>query len=1342
MKKILLYVVSAGFVFTFLKLESDFKQTPVGTDDQKNEVLEPRMDSPEMFEQVMLELRTKEGAAGPEYGAGYLLKELKKAKTSARTSSTARRAMDDLDFKERGPANVPGRTRAVLVYPGDATHNTWFAGSVGGGIWKTTDAGTSWTDMTPDFPNLATGALAMSESNMDVIYAGTGEGFGNVGNISGAGIFKSIDGGDTWSQIASTSNSATFGDVNRMAVDPTNADILVVAFNTNDEGVSTIRKSIDGGDTWSINYENGNRIQDLRVDPTNFDIQYVGINGIGVAKSIDGGDTWALSNNGMFPGGRVEIAVSPANTSRLYASAQGGLSGTASDLYTSADAGANWISVQTATTAIDFLGGQGWYDNGCIAHPFDENSVYVCGVNTFKMTIGTGTVNGNEQVSSVEENGTEAFFDVVNFSATYFRGGLNISDDAANRDYVSVELRFGSGRSQMAHRFLVPEGQGSGVPDSDFSYADYVEVPFEAWDVTNNRQLMVSFRDQQRNGTFDLLESNTDGDPSTHAREYLYISQEDYDPDSPSSTIAVDAGHVVSDLYFLWPILRADASSDPTTWPTSELLINWSSVTQLQGATTFMTDAYNDLDGKNRQGVKHPDHHDLFVVIDNEANEEFRILNGTDGGVYATNSGTDPGVAEGDWISTGNGFNTSQFYGADKAPGEERYIGGMQDNGTWFSREPADATSAYTFAIGGDGYEAIWHSSDLNKMIGGSQYNGIARSIDGGASFGSVGIGDNGQGNAPFVTRLANSKQQPDVLYAVGISGIWRSPDFGANWNLIELASADGWAFNNAGMQPEVSNANPEIVWAGGAMSTAGNVFVSTDDGETFTATKNYPDVVLGSISGLATDPVDENTAYALFSFAQSPKILKTTDLGQTWTDISGFDANDVSSTGFPDVAVYSLLVMPHDTDRIWAGTEIGIVESLDGGASWALLESNFPSASVWQMLIQDDQVVIATHGRGIWSVVVEGLPEVISAPSLREVAESPSEQLNLRANFVNDFDQVEVLVDGAVMSTIDNVTAGEQLVNVASVSGFGTKEVQIRATVGTEVRMSNTLTFEFIDIPAAIDSYENDFKTQDSDFVASSSALARVFGVSGFDGGGIHSGHPYINSVNASYQLEAPVTVASEDANFIYDDVAIIELGEDGSVFGERAFNDYVIVEGTTDGITWISLETGYDASYNADWTSVIEQGLTPSSANMITHNIDLLDKFSAGDVIFLRFRLFTDGGTNSWGWAIDNLKIQSGGGSVTGFEDDILNEKQAIRTYPNPVGAQTKIEFFMPNRSNASIEMIDMNGRVIFNDNLGTLERGLNTIDWQRGNIEQGIYILNLRTIDGVATTRVQLN
>ena len=103
-----------------------------------------------------------------------------------------------LPWIERGPGNVSGRVRGLLVDPDDKTGNTWFVGSVGGGIWKTTDAGKKWRNLSPNLPNLAVSTLAMSKVNTNIIYAGTGESMFNVDAINGDGIFKSTDKGENW----------------------------------------------------------------------------------------------------------------------------------------------------------------------------------------------------------------------------------------------------------------------------------------------------------------------------------------------------------------------------------------------------------------------------------------------------------------------------------------------------------------------------------------------------------------------------------------------------------------------------------------------------------------------------------------------------------------------------------------------------------------------------------------------------------------------------------------------------------------------------------------------------------------------------------------------------------------------------------------------------------------------------------------------------------------------------------------------------------------------------------------------------------------------------------------
>src|SRR5262245_54266147 len=123
-------------------------------------------------------------------------------------------------WTELGPGNLGGRARALIIYP--ANHDTMFAAAVSGGVWKTTDGGGSWKPLADVIANIAVNALAIDRNDPDVIYAGTGEGFFNFDAIRGAGIFKSADGGATWSRLASTA-TADFHYVNDIVVSPNNS---------------------------------------------------------------------------------------------------------------------------------------------------------------------------------------------------------------------------------------------------------------------------------------------------------------------------------------------------------------------------------------------------------------------------------------------------------------------------------------------------------------------------------------------------------------------------------------------------------------------------------------------------------------------------------------------------------------------------------------------------------------------------------------------------------------------------------------------------------------------------------------------------------------------------------------------------------------------------------------------------------------------------------------------------------------------------------------------------------------------------------------------------------------
>ena len=221
-----------------------------------------KTDRPHEFAKYHWLIRTRAGSAGPQYEANYKLDQLKQAQRNRQKFATAR--SQQLEFVERGPGNLPGRTRALIVLPNDPSGNTWIAGAVGGGLWRTDNAGASWINLTPDLPSLAVSTIAMSESNPNIIYVGTGESFAGLTGIRGDGIFKSTDGGFSWTQLPTTIANDDFQNVNRIIVSPTNPDIVLVC-TSNDPNFSSfssgIFKSTNGGSCWDQVYDGNRRIQ-------------------------------------------------------------------------------------------------------------------------------------------------------------------------------------------------------------------------------------------------------------------------------------------------------------------------------------------------------------------------------------------------------------------------------------------------------------------------------------------------------------------------------------------------------------------------------------------------------------------------------------------------------------------------------------------------------------------------------------------------------------------------------------------------------------------------------------------------------------------------------------------------------------------------------------------------------------------------------------------------------------------------------------------------------------------------------------------------------------------------
>ncbi len=265
----------------------------------------------------------------------------------------------------------------------------------------------------------------------------------------------------------------------------------------------------------------------------------------------------------------------------------------------------------------------------------------------------------------------------------------------------------------------------------------------------------------------------------------------------------------------------------------------------------------------------------------------------------------------------------------------------------------------------------------------------------------------------------------------------------------------------------------------------------------------------------------------------------------------------------------------------------------------------------------------------------------------------------------------------------------------------------------------------------AARSSYTNNFNSESFDFIGNSFSIRTP---ANFTNGAIHSDHPYKNGSgpndesNYTYQLQVPIIVSASNHFIRFDEIVLVEPGENGSEFGDNDFFDYVVVEGSKDdGATWIPFEDGYDSRANSAWLSRYNSNIQGdnSAATGIPslyqeRLIDIVSSgaFKAGDEIKIRFRLFADQAAHGWGWAIDNLAVQ---GEITGIDN---TPGELVEVYPNPVRSHLIVR--MP-KAYSSVEIFDASGRKIFS---GTQSESQLEIDVS--DLKPGLYFL--RAGDGV--------
>lgn len=324
-------------------------------------------------------------------------------------------SMGPFDFEITGSWSAgQGRVNVITVDPNN--EDIFYIGSPAGGVWKTIDAGATWTPLSDFLPQIGVSAIAIDPNDSNIVYIGTGDDDGF--DTPGVGILKSTDGGQNWVFTGLNESNAPLN-VTEIYIHPTDTQMLWAStFNG-------LFKSTNGGDTWSLEL-NGN-IRDLKVKPGDPNTLYA-VNSTTFFKSTDAGDTWSNISNGTPTGtSRLVIDVTPANPEVVYilAADQNNNFG---GIYKSSDSATSFTLTSGGLSDDIFEAQQAWYDLALAISDTDEDEIYTGVINVWKST-NSGAADSFTQISSWFQPESASYTHADIHMLRFFNGKLYCGSD-------------------------------------------------------------------------------------------------------------------------------------------------------------------------------------------------------------------------------------------------------------------------------------------------------------------------------------------------------------------------------------------------------------------------------------------------------------------------------------------------------------------------------------------------------------------------------------------------------------------------------------------------------------------------------------------------------------------------------------------------------------------------------------------------------------------------------------------------------------------------------------------------------------------------------------------------
>lgn len=698
----------------------------------------------------------------------------------------------------------------------------------------------------------------------------------------------------------------------------------------------------------------GGRTRGFVIDPSNPDTLYAGGVAGGVWKSTDAGASWIPTGDTLINLAIASLAIDPNNPQVLYAgTGEGVFNGDAVrglGIFKTTDGGDTWTQLPST------IGSNFFYVNQVKISPADSNRIFAA----TRSGVWRSTDGG-------------ATFDPVLRNPSSLGGSAPASNGSPG-GALDLDIQPGSNPEVVLAAF------GTFQQDGLFRSADggntWTEVGTGSdLNIFNQGRMNVEFAPSNPNvayvamadngdtgnsfGTFVNVFRTSDGGVTWSAQANLGTGLNQFlFSNVPFGSGCFGSSNFAQGWYD--NALAVDPVDEDIIWVGGVDLFRSDNAGQNFGLASYW---YFDPTDPN---YVHADHHALAFHPDYNGTTNQILYSGSDGGIARTNNargttsqndcpfqggGPLPGIS---WTQLNNGYAVTQFYHGDAAQIGELYIGGSQDNGTARGNS-ADPDQPWDRIVGGDGgYVAIDPSNPSIMYAETQNFPTIRKSTNGGNSFNdaTTGITDS---DGLFITPFIMDQNNPETLFTGG-GRPWRTTNGAASWQAVGPNFGETGRISAIG----IAETNGDVVYLGyenGFVATSTNARSASP---TWTVRSAGLPANAGFISWIAVDPTDAQTAYATSTTFGIDHIYRTTNGGATWASIDG-----IGFTGVPDIPVHSIVVRPTDTDTLYAGTELGVFVTTDGGSTWTPASSGMANTVVENIeFVGDDVLVAFTHGR------------------------------------------------------------------------------------------------------------------------------------------------------------------------------------------------------------------------------------------------------------------------------------------------------------------------------------------------------------------------------------------